>query len=168
MTTWPPVVRNHAKDNADAKANVEPIYAAVVFGSLGLGVRPAGTRSTGETGVIKSEEGTTLRLPESMADELPAYQKAASEGTLIKTKSSELPRSYARELYENNYGEIPEGYDVDHIIQRQHGGGEGIENLQLKEKSQNRSEGSKAYQLNKGDPYGTLYTKVELVKSSEK
>jgi 5-methylcytosine-specific restriction endonuclease McrA len=57
---------------------------------------------------------------------------------------------------------VPDGYDVDHIIQRQFGGVDDISNLQLKKSGLNRSEGSKAYHLNKQHPHGTKFKEVEL------
>lgn len=59
-------------------------------------------------------------------------------------------------------GPVPDNYDVDHIIQRQHGGTDALDNLQLKPLGQNRSEGSKAYHLNKQNPAGTKYIDVKI------
>jgi hypothetical protein len=103
----------------------------------------------------------TLRLPVSMADELPVYQSAAKEGLLIKTATSGTATN-SRKLFERLVGPIPDGFDVDHIIQRQFSGGDDISNLQLKRSDLNQSQGSKAYQLNKHYPNGTKFKKVEL------
>ncbi len=107
--------------------------------------------------------GPTLKLPGSMANELPAYQRASENGSLVRTQSSALPRSTARSNWEAANGPVPNGFDVDHIIQRQFGGGDELTNLQLKPSSLNRAEGASAYQLNKSNPYETIFTGVELV-----
>jgi RHS repeat-associated protein len=110
----------------------------------------------------QTTEQTTLRLPATMTDELPAYQEAADQGLLIKTQSSALPPSDARAVWEAANGPVPDGFDVDHIIQRQHGGSDDLSNLQLKPSGLNRSEGSQAMWLNKSFPYGTVFDNVEL------
>jgi hypothetical protein len=96
-----------------------------------------------------------------MTDELAAYQQAADQGLLVKTRSSALPPSDARAIWEADSGPVPEGFDVDHIIQRQFGGTDDLSNLQLKPSGLNRSEGAKAMWLNKSFPYGTVFNKVE-------
>ena len=106
---------------------------------------------------------TTLRLPATMTGELPTYQEAADQGLLIKTQSSTLPPSDARSIWEAANGPVPDGFDVDHIIQRQFGGSDDLSNLQLKPSGLNRSEGSQAMWLNKPFPYGTFFNDVELV-----
>jgi len=73
------------------------------------------------TGLEGLSDTATLRLPASMADELPAYQKAIDDGLLAKTRSSALQRSNARAIWEEANGPVPDGFDVDHIIQRQFG-----------------------------------------------
>jgi hypothetical protein len=113
-------------------------------------------------GCCLAAETTTLRLPATMTDELPAYQQAADQGLLVKTQSSALPPSNARAIWEANNGPVPQGFDVDHIIQRQFGGTDDLSNLQLKLSGLNRSEGSQAMWLNKPQPYGTTFNNVEL------
>jgi hypothetical protein len=107
-------------------------------------------------------ETTTLRLPASMADELPIYRQAANDGLLTKVRSSELPGSNARSIWESSNGPVPEGFDVDHIIQRQFGGTDELSNLQLKLSGLNRSQGAQSMWLNKAHPYGTVFDSVEL------
>ena len=97
-----------------------------------------------------------------MIDEFPAYQQAAKDGLLTKTRSSDLPASKARSIWENAGRPVPDGVDVDQIIQRQHGGTDDLFNLQLKLSGLNRSEGSKAMWLNKQHPYGTSFNNVEI------
>jgi RHS repeat-associated protein len=104
-----------------------------------------------------------LRLPATMTDELSAYQQAAKRGLLVKTQSSALPPSNARAIWEAANGPVPEGFDVDHIIQRQFGGTDELSNLQLKPSGLNRSEGSQARWLNQSSSYGTVFNNVELV-----
>jgi hypothetical protein len=108
-------------------------------------------------------ESETLRLPPTMIDELPAYQQAADQGLLVKTQSSTLPPSSARAVWEAANGPVPDGFDVDHIIQRQFGGTDDLANLQLKVSGLNRSEGAQAMWLNKSYSYGTIFGNVELV-----
>jgi hypothetical protein len=107
-------------------------------------------------------ESTALRLPASMADELPTYQQAAGDGLLMKVRSSDLPASNARAIWENVNGPVPEGFDVDHIIQRQFGGTDELSNLQLKASGLNRSQGAQSMWLNKAQLYGTVFDNVEL------
>lgn len=77
-------------------------------------------------------------------------------------KSSTLPRSNARAIWEAADGPVPDGFDVDHIIQRQHGGTTELSNLQLKPSGLNRSEGASARWLTGDDPYGTVYTNAKM------
>jgi len=125
-------------------------------------MEPPATNSPAAGSTPASASGNTLKLPASMADELPAYQQAAQDGSLVKTQSSTLPRSQARQMWEDINGPVPDGFDVDHIIQRQHGGADDISNLQLKPSSLNRSQGAQAMHLNKADSYGTKYDSVDL------
>jgi hypothetical protein len=97
-----------------------------------------------------------------MEAELEAYQVAAQEGRLVRVQSSALPRSKARAIWQEANGPVPEGFDVDHIIQRQHGGTTELSNLQLKLSGLNRSEGASARWLMGNDPYGTVYNNVRL------
>jgi hypothetical protein len=97
-----------------------------------------------------------------MADELPIYRQAANDGLLTKVRSSELPGSNARSIWESSNGPVPEGFDVDHIIQRQFGGTDELSNLQLKLSGLNRSQGAQSMWLNKAHPYGTVFDSVEL------
>jgi RHS repeat-associated protein len=114
--------------------------------------------------VDDAAKGATLKLPSSMLDELDTYMKAAGDGTLVRTKSSALPKSNTKAAWEKAMNrKVPDGFDVDHIIQRQFGGTDDITNLQLKPSSLNRSQGAKAYHLNKTTAYGTNYTNVEVV-----
>jgi len=138
-----------------AQGNAEAILSAP-GAELALGKLALTTRT------LLGSERTTLRLPASMTGELGAYEDAAQAGQIVKTKTSALPKSNARQIWENVNGQVPEGYDVDHIIQRQHGGKDELSNLQLKSSGLNRSEGPKAYQLNKSDPHGTTYDNVIL------
>jgi RHS repeat-associated protein len=108
-------------------------------------------------------KSTTLRLPTSMAYELPIYQQAADDGILVKVRSSSLPASNARSIWESANGPVPEGFDVDHIIQRQFGGADELSNLQLKPSGLNRSQGTQSMWLNKAQPYGTVFDSVKLV-----
>jgi hypothetical protein len=77
-------------------------------------------------------------------------------------RSSDLPASNARAIWENVNGPVPEGFDVDHIIQRQFSGTDELSNLQLKASGLNRSQGSQSMWLNKAQPYGTAFDSVEL------
>jgi len=97
-----------------------------------------------------------------MADELPAYQQAADNGLLTKIRSSDLPGSNARAIWQEANGPVPDGFDVDHIIQRQFGGTDDLSNLQLKLSGLNRSQGAQSMWLNKASPYGTVFDSVEL------
>ncbi len=125
----------------------------ITLGSMGAATAVSGS----------SKAGNVLRLPASMADEASVYQSAASRGSLVRTQSSALPRSRARAGWERENGPVPNGYDIDHIIQRQFGGTDDLWNLQLKPSGLNRSQGSQAYHLNSGHPYGTVYNSVQLV-----
>jgi hypothetical protein len=108
-------------------------------------------------------QNTTLLLPNTMQPELAAYQAAAARGELIKTYTRDLPRPNVRKLWEATTGApVPPGYDVDHILQRQFGGGDEFHNLQLKRSGLNQWEGTTAYQLNKSCPVGTKFTDVRL------
>jgi len=98
-----------------------------------------------------------------MNAELPAYQRAANRGLLIKMKSSNLPDFNAKTAWEAANGPVPDGFDVDHIIQRQFGGANDLPNLQLKPSGLNRSEGALARWLNESYPYGTVFKKVKVV-----
>jgi RHS repeat-associated protein len=127
-----------------------------------------GIMAVGPAKGLGAPEGATLKLRASMEGELGAYQKAAADGKLVQTSTKNMPSSSARKTWEAQNGPVPEGYDVDHIIQRQHGGTDELSNLQLKESGQNRSEGSQAYHLNKENAAGTKYTKVKLVEKKDK
>jgi RHS repeat-associated protein len=102
-----------------------------------------------------------LLLPKSMTPELDKYKAAAENGDLIQTITKGT-RSNSRKIWTDSNGPVPDGYDVDHIIQRQHGGTDALDNLQLKKSGQNRSEGPKAYHLNKQNPVGTKYKEVKI------
>lgn len=110
---------------------------------------------------LSTQKGATLILPKSMSAELGTYNEAAKNGDLIKVSTKGM-RSNAKKVWEAVNGPVPDGYDVDHIIQLQFGGTDDLGNLQLKPRSLNRSEGPKAYHLNKQKPLGTKFTNVVL------
>ena len=98
-----------------------------------------------------------------MADEFSTYRQAIKDGLLTKVRSSDLPGSNARSIWEHARGPVPDGFEVDHIIQRQFGGTDELWNLQLKLPGLNRSQGASSMWLNGSHPYGTVFTSVELI-----
>jgi RHS repeat-associated protein len=143
--------------------------AEIVLGGLSLGsvvsrqgIFTSTMTLAGEGAALGGSERVTLRLPASMSMELPTYRQAAEEGVLVKLRSSGLPRSRARQIWERAGRPVPEGFDVDHIIQRQFGGTDELWNLQLKPSGLNRREGPLARWLNRV-PYGTIFNDVELL-----
>jgi RHS repeat-associated protein len=154
---------------------LEPVALDTEFGSLlqnesrltyDTGVATTTTASTGAGQAViinvSAANATTLRLPASMINELPYYRQAAAQGLLVRTRTADLPYSNYRATWEAANGPVPDGFDVDHIIQRQHGGSDELYNLQLKPSGLNRSEGSQARWLQNQFPYGTLFDNVEL------
>ena len=112
-------------------------------------------------GLLASQK-TILFLPKSMTAELETYQAAAKSWDLIKI-STKGTTSNARSVWEATTGrKVPDGYDVDHIIQRQFSGTDEFGNIQLKPSGLNRSEGAKAYQLNKNIPNVTKFNDVKV------
>lgn len=161
-----PTLADVALSTADAISNfdVKDLRSPEIREKVGGALIGAAVGAGASKLLSTAKLGTpTLQLPASMADELPVYQSAAKEGLLIKTATKGTTTN-SRKLFEKLVGPIPDGYDVDHIIQRQFSGGDDISNLQLKRSDLNQSQGSKAYQLNKLYPDGTKFKKVELEK----
>jgi len=112
--------------------------------------------------IARKDKTRVLYLPGSMIDVYPDYVAAAAAHKLIKTKP--IRSGTARELYKRTYGPIPPGMDVDHRIMLQHGGSDlDPRNLRLVESEINQLQGVMAYWLNVFDPYGTVYSSVELI-----
>ncbi|MEM7110088.1 MAG: HNH endonuclease signature motif containing protein, partial [Bacteroidota bacterium] len=140
----------------------DPISQGEVVGEVLWGVAEGVVGSKGTGLLSKTKVANKLKLPATMVDELPAYKSAAKDGNLIKTSTKGMS-SNARSTWEKAHGrKIPSGFDVDHIIQKQFGGTDDLSNLQLKKSSLNRSEGVKAYHLNKQHPHGTKFKSVEI------
>ena len=95
--------------------------------------------------------------PEQIA-EADAKVKALSEGATIKTPVDRSGTS-ARAIYKKVYGEnsIPEGYDVDHVIDLQLGGSKTLDNFALLDRSVNRSLGKQIETVISQYPNGTKF-----------
>ncbi len=148
-------------DKATVQDVVDIVTDVETYENLAGGAAAGGVFSKLKAPNFNKTPSVDLRLPSTMAAELSAYQTAAAEGNLIRI-STKGTRSSARRIWEAENGPVPDGFDVDHIIQRQFGGPDDISNLQLKKSGLNRSEGPKAYHLNKQYPYGTKFNKVKL------
>jgi len=130
------------------------------------GNKPAVKENNGGSGTKGTDKADSIDVnlkykknwtPEQIA-EADAKAKALSEGTTIKTPVDRSGTS-ARSLYKKAYGEnsIPDGYDIDHIIDLQLGGSNTLDNLAPLNKSVNRSLGKQIDNAIKQYPNGTEF-----------
>jgi hypothetical protein len=89
--------------------------------------------------------------------------KALTEATTIYTPVNRSGTS-ARAIYKKAYGNnsIPQGFDIDHIVDLQLGGTQDLSNLWALDYSVNRSLGKQINNFIKNNPYGTAFGKFTI------
>lgn len=114
--------------------------------------------------VSSAPAGRILVLPREKAANLADYQRAARDGTLVRTDPSTVRGSgFRRRLTTDRGGPPGSGYDADHIIELCVGGRDcAATNGQWLQSGANRASGAKLGQSVRSDPLGTRYTRVEV------
>jgi hypothetical protein len=87
----------------------------------------------------------------------------AAFGSLYVTAAGDHPGDQRRIWYHEYGSRAPAGYDIDHMLDHQFGGSNGIENLNLLLRSPNRSIGKQLELRTRHLPIGTRIRSVRIV-----
>jgi RHS repeat-associated protein len=107
---------------------------------------------------LKYKEGWTA----AQRAEADAKVKALTEANTVKTHSQRKGTASTRYKKANGQDSVPQGKDVDHIVDLQLGGADDILNMNPLDYSVNRSLGKQIQNIIKGYPVGTVFDKFTI------